>query len=46
MWLDNEDENLTIAASGNRSTRDEYVEKWNDWLLEKWQDRNYGTDSK
>ena len=32
MWLDNEDENLNMAASGNRMTRDEYVERWHDWL--------------
>ena len=28
MWLDHEDENLTIPAAGNRMTRDEYVERW------------------
>jgi hypothetical protein len=32
MWLDNEDENLNMAASNNRMTRDEYVERWHDWL--------------
>ena len=45
MWLDNEDENLTIAASGNRLTKDEYVEKWHDWLLEQWQKREYKDDT-
>ena len=45
MWLDNEDENLTMAASGNRLTRDEYVEKWHDWLLEQWQDGVYNDDT-
>tara|TARA_Y100000034_G_scaffold41740_1_gene51271 strand:- start:66 stop:239 length:174 start_codon:yes stop_codon:yes gene_type:complete len=35
MWLDNEDENLSLP--GNRLTRDEYVERWHDWLLDKWQ---------
>ena len=41
MWLDNEDENLTLHAAGNRMTRDEYVERWYEWLLEKWQNRDY-----
>jgi len=41
MWLDNEDENLNLPASVNR---DEYVERWHEWLLEKWQNRKYGTN--
>jgi hypothetical protein len=44
MWLDNEDENLGSHTAGNRLTREEYVDKWYDWLLEKWQNRTYGTD--
>ena len=44
MWLDNEDENLTLPAAGNRMTRDEYVERWHEWLLEKWQNRDYKND--
>ena len=44
MWLDNEDENLSPHASGNRLSRDEYVERWHDWLLDKWQNRKYGVD--
>ena len=32
MWLDNEDENLSPHAAGNRLTREKYIEKWNDWL--------------
>ena len=44
MWLDNEDENLDIVAAGNRMTRDEYIDRWHDWLLGKWQDRDYSTD--
>ena len=36
MWLDNEDENLTLPAAENRMTRDEYVEKYKEWLLKKW----------
>ena len=40
MWLDNEDENLSLHAAGNRMTRDEYVERWYDWLLDKYQNRN------
>ena len=44
MWLDNEDENLNLPASKNRMSRDEYVERWHDWLLEKWQNRDYRND--
>ena len=44
MWLDNEDENLNFHASSNRMSREEYVERWHDWLLEKWQNRKYGTN--
>ena len=44
MWLDNEDENLSPHASGNRLSRDAYVERWHDWLLDKWQNRTYGTN--
>ena len=44
MWLDNEDENLTLPAAGNRMTREEYVERWYEWLLDKWQNRDYGDD--
>ena len=39
MWLDNEDENLTLPAAGNRMTRDEYVEKYKEWLLKKWKNQ-------
>ena len=39
MWLDNEDENLTLPAAGNRMTRDEYVEKYKEWLLKKWENQ-------
>ncbi len=45
MWLDNEDENLGPHAAGNRLTKEEYVDKWYDWLLEKWQNRTYGTNN-
>ena len=45
MWLDNEDENLSPHASANRMTKDEYVEKWHDWLLEQWQNRDYKDDT-
>ena len=44
MWLDNEDENLSLHAAGNRMTRDEYVERWYDWLLDKYQNRNLQDD--
>ena len=39
MWLDNEDENLTLPAAENRMTRDEYVEKYKQWLLKKWKNQ-------
>ena len=45
MWLDNEDENLSPHAAANRMTRDEYVEKWHDWLLEQWQNRDNKNDT-
>ena len=45
MWLDNEDENLSPHAAGNRLTRDEYVDRWYDWLLDKWQNRDYKEDT-
>lgn len=25
----------------NKMTRDEYIERWYDWLLDKWQNRDY-----
>jgi hypothetical protein len=46
MWLDHCDENNDPLSAPNRLDHDAYVERWNEWLLEKWQDRNYGTDSK
>lgn len=39
MWLDNEDENLTLPAAENSMTRDEYVEKYKEWLLKKWKNQ-------
>ena len=33
MWLDNEDENLTIPAAGNRLSKDEYIDKYETWLV-------------
>ena len=44
MWLDNEDENLSPHAAGNRLTRDEYIERWYDWLLDKYQNRDLKED--
>ena len=44
MWLDYEDENLSPYAAGNRMNRDEYTERYHEWLLEKWQNRTYGTN--
>ena len=33
MWLYNEDENLTIPAAGNRLSKDEYIDKYETWLV-------------
>ena len=30
--------------TGHSVTREEYIERWYDWLLEKWQNRTYGPD--
>ncbi len=38
MWLDYCDENNTLYS--NHMTKDEYVERWYDWLLDKYQNRN------
>ena len=45
MWLDDEDEKNTLPAAGNRMTRDEYVERWYEWLVERWQNRDYKDDN-
>ena len=34
MWLDNEDEKLTLPAAGNRLTKDEYINKYENWLVQ------------
>ena len=41
MWLDNEDENLSPHAAPNRLTKEEYIDRWYDWLLDRWQNRSY-----
>ena len=33
MWLDNEDENLTLPASENRMSKQEYINKYENWLI-------------
>ena len=40
MWLDNEDENLTLPASGNRLSKQAYINKWENWLVKKFLERN------
>ena len=35
MWLDNEDENLTAPASGNRLSKSAYIEKYEDYLVQR-----------
>ena len=37
MWLDNEDENLTLPAAGNRLSKQEYINKWENYLVERFQ---------
>ena len=32
MWLDNEDENLTLPAAGNRLSKNAYINKYEDYL--------------
>ena len=44
MWLDYCDENNDPISAQNRLDHDEYVERWHDWLLEKWQNRDYKDD--
>ena len=39
MWLDYCDENNDPISAPNRLDYDAYVERWHDWLLEKWQNR-------
>ena len=34
MWLDNEDENLTLPAAQNRLSLQEYTDKYEDWLVQ------------
>tara|TARA_B100000131_G_scaffold311938_1_gene345408 strand:+ start:694 stop:888 length:195 start_codon:yes stop_codon:yes gene_type:complete len=40
MWLDYCDENNDPISAQTRMDRDEYVERWHEWLLEKWQNRD------
>jgi len=35
MWLDNEDENLTLPAAGNRLSKQDYINKHEKWLVQK-----------
>jgi len=44
MWLDYCDENNDPISARGRLDRDEYAERWHDWLLEKWQNRDYIDD--
>jgi len=41
MWLDYSDEHIT---NPNRLDEKEYVEKYHEWLLEKWQNRDLAND--
>ena len=40
MWLDNEDENLTLPAAGNRLSKQEYINKWENYLVERFQKKH------
>ena len=33
-------------SASNRLDHDQYVERWEEWLLEKWQNRKYATNDK
>ena len=35
MWLDNEEENLSPLAAGNRLSKSKYIETYEDWLVQK-----------
>ena len=35
MWLDNEDENLTLPAAGNRLSKNVYINKYENYLAKK-----------
>ena len=39
MWLDYCDENNTLHSEC--LSKDAYVERWYEWLLDRWQNRNY-----
>jgi len=41
MWLDYSDEHIT---NPDRLNEEEYVERYHDWLLEKWQNRDLTND--
>jgi len=36
MWIDNEEENLTPHASKNRLSKEEYVNRYEDWLVQQY----------
>ena len=42
MWLDYCDENNTLHSEC--LSKDAYVERWHDWLLDKYQNRNLKED--
>lgn len=44
MWLDYCDENNTLHSEC--LSKDAYVERWHDWLVEKWNDRDFKDDDK
>ena len=44
MWLDHCDENNTLHSEC--LSKDAYVERWHDWLVEKWNDRDFKDDDK
>ena len=35
MWLDHEEENLTVPAAGNRLSKQEYMTKYESWLVKR-----------
>ena len=41
MWLDYCDENNDPISAPDRLDKDDYVEKWNDWLKEKYKEKYY-----
>ena len=45
MWLDYCDENNDPLSAPNRLNLEDYIERYHEWLLERWQDRDLRNDT-